>query len=86
MNEEDRISEEELAQIKESQSKMELHKLQAREAVALSRVMELEYQNIVLRVYNKHQVLDGTDVVLSTGEIKRGRSNPEALQEVKTDE
>jgi hypothetical protein len=83
---EDRISEEELAQIKEAQSKMELHKLQAREAVALSRVMELEYQNVVLRVYNKHQVLDGTDVVLNTGEIKRGRDKAVALQEVKTDE
>jgi len=68
---EEKILESELELIKQAKLKQENANLQAEKFVALLKISNLEFDNLVMTIYNKYGLKIGKDTILENGTIKR---------------
>lgn len=68
---EEKITEGELELIKQARGKQETANLQAEKFVALLKIANLEFDNLVISVYNKYGLRVGKDTILDSGVINR---------------
>lgn len=77
---EERITEGELELIKQSRAKQETANLQAEKFVALLKIANLEFDNLVMNVYNKYGLRVGKDTILESGVINRAPGVPQPME------
>lgn len=69
----DSISTEELQQIKDLKSKSEIAKLEAEKAIAISEKSVLEFEKLILQIFNKYKLDMVLDSLNLDGKIVRGK-------------
>jgi len=67
------ISTEELQQIKDLKSKSEIAKLEAEKAIAISEKSVLEFEKLILQIFNKYKLDMVLDSLNLDGKIVRGK-------------
>lgn len=65
------ITPEEIQSIRDAKNRAVLATAQAERAVAVSRVVELEANNLILSIYNKYGLVSGQDNIMESGQIIR---------------
>lgn len=82
----ERISEEDLKKIHELSEKRREAKIATQNAVLAARVADLEYENLILRMYSVYNLKLGKDTITNEGVINRVEEKVEQVQEVQEGE
>jgi len=74
---ESKLTEQELSQVKTAKLTVDLRQMEAAKFSAIARVTELEFENLILKIYMKYGLTPGVDQVMEDGTIVRAQEKVE---------
>jgi hypothetical protein len=74
---ESKLTEQELSQVKTAKLTVDLRQMEAAKFSAIARVTELEFENLILKIYMKYGLTPGVDQVMEDGTIVRSKEKQE---------
>jgi hypothetical protein len=74
---ESKLTEQEVSQVKTAKLTVELRQMEAAKFAAVARATELEFENLILRLYMKYGLTPGVDQVMEDGTIVRAQEKQE---------